>query len=73
MQFTLEPCPFCDADGWSLGVESVVEESRGETKIKYYAVCDVCNAEGPLCASRKEAAEEWNGARRKSDEDNKTS
>lgn len=55
---TPAPCPFCGFHEWA-GI--VTNEASGPNDVAAYHVqCDGCFAEGPLCASKLEAAERWN-------------
>lgn len=50
----MRACPFC-------GAESIEMDSlRSDTD--FYAVCQECCAQGPICATEADAVNEWNGA-----------
>ena len=50
----LKPCPFCDADPYSIRVEKF-----GINQLQR-AGCGGCLAEGPLCGDEEEAVAAWN-------------
>jgi len=51
----LKPCPFCDADPYSIRVETF-----GIKNQLHRAGCGACLAEGPLCGDEEEAVAAWN-------------
>jgi len=51
----LKPCPFCDADSYSIRVETF-----GIKNQLHRAGCGSCLAEGPLCESEEKAIIAWN-------------
>lgn len=52
MKLELKPCPFCNSEQ--------LHFSRMRRSEPQMVVCDNCDANGPMCETKVEAARRWN-------------
>ena len=51
----MKACPFCGRDN-----DLKIERYESDGKYWYYAECEECLAQGPVCADEEEALRAWN-------------